>query len=500
MKLSDRDKERIRDAFRQTGTIRGTKRLTGISRKSIRRQIDRMANPAPNAPAVRMRKSKLDPYKPKVGYLVKEKKLTAVRVFEEILELGYTGGYSILKDYIRTVRPRHKKTPRPPIDHPPGYEGQMDWSPHKTVMGGRIQVVHTGSIVLCYSRWLYFGHFPDQTFGNVIRLHENAFNELEAVPETMTYDNMTTVGRHVGPGKVWINPQFMRFADEYGFKIVILPPGAKERHGKVERPFHYIENNFLAGREFVDLVDINEQANQWRWNKANVRIHGTLKQRPVDRLVRERPYLKSFSSNLSDTVYKKVDRRIHVDFCVAVDTKRYSANPNLIGKAAVVRLYRDHLEIWVDGKLDCKHAYSEKPRNVLPEHEAVYKKMTGQKRLLEDAFLRMGEPARQFYQGLQKTRKAAAGYHLQRILQYADRHGSDVVAGALAYAARYHAFSADAVLRIVSGKKLKRGSKHVEAKIPENVRQWLRAYAVEKQNLKHYDELIQENGDESDTE
>ena len=289
MKLSDKDKERIRAAFQKTGTIRGTKRLTGINRKSIRRQIERMANPVPTAPAVRMRKSKLDPYKPKVGYLVKEKKLTAVRVLEEIQELGYTGGYSILKDHIRTVRPRHKTTPRPPIDHPPGYEGQMDWSPHKTVMGGRIQVVHTGSIVLCYSRWLYFGHFPDQTLGNVIRLHENAFKELGAVPETMTYDNMTTVGRHVGPGKVWINPQFMRFADEYGFKVVILPPGAKERHGMVERPFHYIENNFLAGREFVDLADINEQANQWRWNKANVRIHGTLKQRPVDRLVWERP-------------------------------------------------------------------------------------------------------------------------------------------------------------------------------------------------------------------
>jgi len=220
----------------------------------------------------------------------------------------------------------------------------------------------------------------------------------------------------------------------------------------------------------------------------------------VDGVFWEKPYLKPLSVQLSDVVYKEVDRKINVDFCVAIDTKRYSANPNLIGETAKVRLYRDHLQKWVKGKLDCKHPYSSDERSVLPEHEAMYKKMTGQRRLLQDAFLRLGEPAQRFYEGLQKTRKAAAGYHLQRILQYVDRYGSDVVAGALAYAARYSAFSADVVLRIISGKKLKKGRQHVDVKVPENVRQWLRAYAVEKQNPSHYDDLLKEKDNESDTD
>jgi len=453
----------------------------------------------PQAPSAHMRPSKLDPYKPKINHLVKEKHLSAVRILDEIRELGYSGGYSILKEYIRTIRPEKAKIPRPPIDHPPGYEAQMDWSPHKVIIGGRSQLVHTGAIVLCYSRWLYFAHFTDQTINNVIRLHEMAFKELEAVPERVSYDNMTTVGRHIGPGKVWINPQFKRFADEYGFEVVVLPPGAKERHGKVERPFHYIENNFLAGREFADLADINQQADQWRWNKANVRIHGTLKQRPVDRLSREKPYLKPLSIHLSDTVYKAVERKVHIDFCVVIDKTRYSVDPRLIGKTATVRLYRGHLEIWVDGKLDCKHVYTQEERSVLPEHEAIYKTMTGQRKLLEDAFLCLGEQAADFYEGLRKTRKAAAGYHLQRILQYADRHGSDVVAGAMAYAAQYNAFSADAVFRIISGKKIKSGSL-VESKVPDNLREWLKAYAVESQDLNHYDKLIEEGKDEPHTD
>jgi transposase len=118
--LRQEQKEAIYKAFKETGTIRGTKRITGISRKAIRRELDRMSNPIPKASKSTPRKSKLDPYKAKICYLIKEKGLSAVRVQEEIIELGYDGGYSILKDYIRVNRPKSKKRPRPPIDHPPG--------------------------------------------------------------------------------------------------------------------------------------------------------------------------------------------------------------------------------------------------------------------------------------------------------------------------------------------------------------------------------------------
>lgn len=492
-RLTDEQRSKIRIVFKETGSIRQTAKRTGISRNAVRRQLKRLAHPLPSAPASYHRPSKLDPYKAKIRHLVIEKHLTAVRVLEEIIELGYQGGYSILKDYIRTIRPRPYRRPTPPIDHPPGQEGQMDWSPHQTILGGRRQIVHTGSIVLCFSRWLFTRHFQDETIESVIQLHEEAFQELGAVPEIMTYDNMTTVGRHTGPAEVWINPTFKRFADQYGFKIVILPPGAKERHGKVERPFHYIEHNFLAGREFQDLEDLNRRADFWRANTANVRIHGTLRERPMDRITRERPYLKPLPQNLSNVFFKEVDRLIHTDFCVAIDTNRYSANPKLIGQNAKVRLYKDHLEIWVNRQLDCKHTYVQDryQRQVLPEHEEIYKKMTGQRQLLKNAFLRLGEPAMTYYEGLKKQRGVAAGYHLQRILQYADRYGHDVLTGALAHASRYGAYSADAILRIIQGKKLNK--KIATESVPENIRQWLRACAVEKQDPSLYDRLILKN-------
>jgi transposase len=440
------------------------------------------------------RPSKLDPYKAKIVYLVQQKRLSAVRVLEEIKSLGYEGRYSILKDYIRTIRPKRARGPTAPIDHPPGHEAQMDWSVHRVILAGKEQIVHTGSIVLCFSRWFYLRFTLDETIESVICLHEEAFKELGAVPATITYDNMTTVGFHKSSGEIWIHPRFQAFADEYGFEIIILRPGAKDRHGIVERPFHYIENNFLAGREFADLEDLNRQADLWRHQTANVRIHGTLRERPIDRLERERPFLKSLPQLCKNTYYREVERLIHRDFCVAIDTNRYSVNPELIGNQAKIRLYENHLEIWVNDTLDCKHAYCQgrHQRQVLPEHEELFKKLTSQSALLEKAFLRIGEAARAYYEGLKREKRSAAGYHLQRILKLADRYGSDVVAGAISYAQRYGAYSADAVIRVIHGKALKRKGKPLPSTqdVPQNIKQWLRACAVENQQLDDYDRLI----------
>lgn len=127
----------------------------------------------------------------------------------------------------------------------------------------------------------------------------------------------------------------------------------------------------------------------------------------------------------------------------------------------------------------------------------MYKKMTGRRQLLKTAFLRLGPPATTYYEGLKKHRRAAAGYRLQRILTYADRYGHDVVAGALAHAEHYGAYSADAVLRIIQGKRIKQNPTQT---IPENVRQWLRTCAVEEQDPTVYDRMVQKEDQDPEEE
>jgi len=499
LKLDEKTRKKILKTFKETGKIRRTARTCNVSRNTVRKILG--IKKTPSAPASHLpRPSKLDPYKAKIGYLVKEDGLSAVRILEEIKQLGYLGGYSILKDYIRTIRPSKSRGPSAPIDHAPGHEAQMDWSPHKVFVGGRETIVHTGSIVLCFSRWLYINFFTDETLESVIALHEEAFMKMGHIPETITYDNMTTVGRHIGPGEVWLNPTFKAFADKYGFEVIILPPGAKDRHGAVERPFHYIENNCLKGREFNDFEHLRSHGQWWLDNTANVRIHGTLRERPVDRLARERPFLKPLPTKKYET-YQEFKRLVHRDFCVAINTNRYSVHPDLEGKQAFVRLFHDHLEIWIDNKLEARHVYNEGKyqRDVLPEHESAYRGSSFQSELLKKAFLRLGEPATTYFEGLKKERGKAAGYHLSRILKMADRHGSDVVAGAISHAQRYGVYSADAVTRVIHGKTIKKkGQAQIVEDVPENVRQWLRSCAVESQKPSSYDEMIKKIDEDKD--
>ena len=136
-KLSKEDRKSLLQAFKVTGTIAGTVRQTGFARNTVRRHLRRPSGSLP--PNAICRKSKLDPYKSKIAFLVKEKDLSAVRVLGDIKELGYSGGYSILKDHIRIIRPKPFKQPRPPIDHPPGHEAQMNRSL-------RLPGVHTESL------------------------------------------------------------------------------------------------------------------------------------------------------------------------------------------------------------------------------------------------------------------------------------------------------------------------------------------------------------------
>lgn len=508
-RLNEKILKKIHDVYKKNGSIRATAKEVGVSRNSVRRELRGVVKSNLKSKNITKKPGKLDAYKAKIRYFVEEKNLSGVRILEEIKNLGYTGGYTILKDHIQTIKPKRIRGLTTPIDHPPGHEGQMDWSPHRVIMGGREQLVHTGSIVLCFSRWLYIHFYFDETIERVIDLHKRAFKELGAVVATITYDNMTTVGCHRGAGEVWINPQFKSFADEYGFEVIILPPGAKDRHGMVERPFHYIENNFLAGREFEDIEDLNQRADLWRKDVANVRIHGTLRERPLDRLKREHLFLKPLPQILKNTHYNEVTRIVHRDFCVAIETNRYSVNPQLLGREVQVRLYENHLEIWVDGRIDCKHTYCQgkHQREVLPEHEKIFRQLTNQKSLLEMAFLRIGKVAQTYYEGLKKEKGAAAGYHLQRILKMVDRHGTDVVSGALSYAQRYGAYSANSVLRVIHGKKIKGKSKRkgnsglpFNENIPENIKQWLRSCAVENDEPESFDTLLSEIMDDSDSD
>jgi len=342
----------------------------------------------------------------------------------------------------------------------------------------------------------------NEVLDTLIRLHDEAFDELGGVVRLMTYDNMTTVGRHVGPDEIKLNDRFDAYRKRCGFEVQLIDPGRPNQHASVERPFHYVENNCLLRRRsrFADWDDLHGHVRWWCDEVANVRVHGTTRERPVDRLLRERPYFLPLPCEREDP-HQDLSRKVGDDFCVAVDTNRYSVPPRYAGRPATVRAYAERLELLVGGEVVAAHArrHGRRGRYVLPEHEAQFRKHSHSRVLLEQAFVRMGPVAETYYEGLVAQRGRGAGYHLQRILKLADRHGSEAVTGAMTHAARYGNYSAEAVSRVVMGRALRQrqagAPKAPAPEPPERVRAWLEGLHVEDSDLEDYDQLIAAQGD-----
>lgn len=483
------------------GTLRGTAKKLGCARGTVRRTL-RRGRKKRSITHPGARPSKLDPFRAVIQRLVLEDQLSAVLVLEEIKALGYTGGHSILQEYVRQLHPRPRVRATTVLEHAPGAEGQVDWSPYRVWLGGHECVVHAFSLVLPYSRFMVVRMAQDETLETLLRLHDEAFEELGGVVKLMTYDNMTTVGRHVGPDEIKLNERFDAYRERCGFEVALIDPGRPNQHASVERPFHYIENNCLRRRRarFADWQDLHGHVRWWCDEVANVRTHGTTRQRPVDLLARERPYFLPLPAERQEP-HQELSRKVSQDFCVAVDTNRYSVPPRHVGQPATVRAYADRVELLVGAQVVGVHArrHGRHGRYVLPEHEAQFNKHSHSRVLLQQAFLRMGPVAEDYHTGLRAQRGRGAGYHLQRILKLADRHGCEAVTGAMVHAARYGNYSAEAVARVVMGRALHArqgaGPRAPVPEPPERVRAWLEGLHVEDSDLDDYDQFIAEQGE-----
>ena len=115
--------------------------------------------------------------------------------------------------------------------------------------------------------------------------------------------------------------------------------------GKVESGVRYVKGNFLPGREFIDQLDFDEQLAEWTVTIADVRVHGTTHERPVDRFERERHVLVDTTAQPSFRLQAKAARVVAEDYLVSFHTNRYSVPFTLIGKTVELERRGDVLVI-----------------------------------------------------------------------------------------------------------------------------------------------------------
>lgn len=447
-------------------------------------------------PERKARKSKLDPFRPVIKKLVCEDELTAVLVLKHIRALGYTGGHSVLKELVRTLRPKSVRRPHLRFETEPGEQGQVDLSPYQVLLAAEPTAVVCFSFVLGYSRWQLIRFFLHADAHAVCHGHVLAFEKAGGVPEEILYDRMKQIVLESHRNRVVMHPLFEALRLHYGaFRAVPLAPGYKEGKGKVENPFRYVEGNFLLEHRragFESIEDLNQKAEQWLRTTAWVRKHGSTRQLPADLLDMERPRLKPLPAYRFDAA-EIVSRLVGDDFCVAWDTNRYSVPPRFVGQSAKLRVLEGKLEVSVGKQFIASHQLRDTryKRHILPEHEAEFRERSSSRRVLSEQFLRLGPAARDFQDGLIAEHGGATGYHMQRILGLAKSAGAARIAEALRHAVRYGAFDYNAVARIVQGKT----DQPVMAAaplgpVPERIDQYLRGAGEHQRPLRAYQQLL----------
>ncbi len=269
----------------------------GVSRRVIYHwiesgQLDRdLAEPPPPRRRV-VYARKLDAYKAIVDTrLATFPELSAVRLFEECRAAGYTGSLTQLKVYVRGVRPRPVEEPVIRFETAPGVQVQVDFADVRFPWGKRYAFL----AVLGYSRLLYLEFVERQTMDAVVRGLEAAFTYFGGVPQEVLFDQMRAVvvsdARPRG-GRLLENPEFLRVAAHWSFRIRACRPYRAQTKGKIERPVSYLRRNFLYGRTFLGDADLASQARAWLGGTANARVHGTTHEVPRLRFERdERPAL-----------------------------------------------------------------------------------------------------------------------------------------------------------------------------------------------------------------
>lgn len=366
----------IKQLSKEGHSIKAITRLTGHSRNTVRRVL---RQPQPTAFKKPSRQSLLDEFKPYITKRYQECALSSVRLFAEIKPMGYRGSLATLRRFTQQLQAQRRAQSKLTVRYetPPGQQSQADWSycgrfPDQL---GKLISVYVFVMVLSFSRMLYVEFTSAMKLPVLLQCHKNAFAFFGGWTRAILYDNM----KQVRLTQTKLHPQFLDFANHYGFAIKTHQPYRPRTKGKVERVVDYVKDNFLNGRGFADFADLNAQGLHWLQTTANVRLHATTKQRPIDLFAKEE--LISLKAIAPYRVVQPVPRQAGWDATVRFDRSRYSIPPAHAGQPVFVEAEAQKIIIRRGDLIIAEHQRASQPDSCImqPEHVAALWQLSLQK-------------------------------------------------------------------------------------------------------------------------
>lgn len=351
--------------LRQQGhSIKSIARETGLSRNTVRKVL---REKVPVAYARESRPGLLDAYK---DYALKRfgEGISAIRIFQEIQPMGFAGSYDLLRKYLGEHRKHQRAEQRVTVrfETPPGEQAQCDWAEVGRFADayGKVCRVYAFLLVLGFSRMLYVEFTRSMDVFTLIRCHQNAFAYLGGWTRRILYDNM----KQVVVSATRVNPIFLDFARHHDFLIQRHRPYRPRTKGKVERSVDYLKDNFLKGRTFEGIEDLQGQGRQWLEQVANVRVHGTTQARPADLWKQEN--LVPMNSVRPFQLIHCEQRRVGVEGTVRFGKSAYSVPVRFVGRTVAVESSCGRIRVRLGECVVAEHEQAPHPGSVVedPEH------------------------------------------------------------------------------------------------------------------------------------
>jgi transposase len=492
-------------------SMRGIARDLGISRWRVRRVVGAhttarddgaLSSDLPARPLAQP-KSKLDAFETKISQLLaRYPEITATRVFEELRREGYTGGYTILRDRVKRMRPQPNKPLVVRFETDPGVQAQMDWAVYDINFSGEgRRRVNLFGYLLSYSRREYLCFTERQDFDATVRQHILAFKHLQGLAATCLFENMKGAVTRWEDDQPIYNTRFLAFATHYGYRPWACQPRRPETKGKVERHFHYVEKSLLNGRTFRNLEHLNEVTRWWLANVADVRIHRGTKKRPIDAHAEEQSHLLSLPTHDYDTarvVYRIVDSEGFIQH----ENNGYSAPWQRVGEVLPVRVTESELIIYdrrikplgrhllLSGQTGKKQ---EDPRHRPPKNHRRQLEQVRQR------FRELGDIADRFLEGLLKKQRYGRR-QAQRVLLLLGAYDRADGLAAMERAVRYHAYSLSSLERILTMQATPKASWRLLGETQQDtLRKLSESDSIDARSSTEYQYLLFEENDSDDT-
>jgi transposase len=453
--MNEQTRNEIVRRWHAGASVRQLARDLGLSRNTISRaladvQAQRSGTtiPAPRRPSL------LDPYEPVLQELLgRYPDLTVTRLLEELRQRGFTGGYTIVRQRLRELRPRSAQALVVRFETAPGAQAQMDYALHDLDFSeeGRRRVC-LFSYLLGYSRRQYLRFVESQDFATTLREHVRAFEHLGGVAATCLYDNQKVVVTGYDGDVPLYNARFLAFATHYGFRPLACRPRRPQTKGKVERPFHYVETSLLNGRTFRSLEHLNEVTTWWLDNVADRRVLRERKKSPLQLHQEEQPHLIPLPAVPYD-VAPVVYRTVNVEGFISYRQNSYSVPWTQIGRVLPVRVTENEVIIYGPQIEEiARHALL--PRTVSGQRCEQKAHRPGddtrqRQAQLRERFAELGAVPRRFLERLLEAQRQGKD-QAQRVLALLGSYARADVVAALERAVRYGAYSYAAVERILA--------------------------------------------------